>query len=77
MNTKVKGVRRIILSREGYHNRTRPCFKDIINNLKKSDPWKIQLTIANKLISSINNDKERVIHSKSDNMEIMINDEAN
>ena len=38
--------------------------------------WKIQLTIANKFISSIDNDEERVIHSKIDNIEIMINDEA-
>ena len=47
-----------------------------INNLKKSDTWKIQLTIANNFISSIDNDEECVIHSKSDNIEIMINDEA-
>ena len=38
--------------------------------------WKIQLTIANSFISSINNNEERVMHSKSDNIEIMINDEA-
>ena len=41
--------------------------KDIINNLKKSDTWKIQLTIANNFISSIANDEEHVMHSKSDN----------
>ena len=50
--------------------------KDIINNLKKPDTWKIQLTIANNFISSIDNDEERVMHSKSNNIEIMINDEA-
>ena len=50
--------------------------KDIINNPKKPDTWKIQLTIANNFISSIDNDEERVMHSKSNNMEIMINDEA-
>ena len=50
--------------------------KDITNNLKKSDAWKIQLTIAINFISSINNDEERVMHSKSDNIEIMMNDEA-
>ena len=48
----------------------------MINNLQKSDTWKIQLTIANNFISSIDNDEERAIHSKSDNIEIMINDEA-
>ena len=46
------------------------------NNLKKSNTWKIQLTIANSFISSIDNDEERVMHSKSDNMDIMINDET-
>ena len=34
------------------------------------------LTIANNFVSSTDNDEERVMHSKSDNIEIMINDEA-
>ena len=50
--------------------------KDITFNLKKSDKWKIQLTIANNFISSIDNDEEWVMYSKSDNIEIMINDET-
>ena len=37
---------------------------------------KIQLAIANNFLSSIDNDEERVIYSKSDNIEIMINDEV-
>ena len=37
----------------------------------------IQLTIANNFISSLDNNEERVMHSKSDNIEIIINDEAN
>ena len=37
---------------------------------------KIQLTIANNFISLIDNGEECVMHSKSDNIEIMINDEA-
>ena len=53
-----------------------PYLKNIINNLKKFDTWKIQLTIANNFISSLNNDEERVMHSKSNNIEIMINDET-
>ena len=57
-------------------NKIRPYLIDIINNLKKSDTWKIQLTIANNFISSIDNDEERLMHSKSDNIEIMINDKA-
>ena len=57
-----------------YLNQLRTYLKDIIINLKKSDTWKIQLTIANNFISSIDNDEERVMHSKSDNIEIMISD---
>ena len=45
-----------------------------LNNLKKSGTWNIQLTITINFISSI--DEERVMHSKSDSMEIMINDKA-
>ena len=48
----------------------------MIDNVKKSDTWKFQLIIANKFASSIDNDEERVMNSKSDNMEIMPNDEA-
>ena len=50
--------------------------KDIINNLKKYVQCKIQLTKSNKFISSIDNDEEHVIHSKGDNIEIMIDDKA-
>ena len=46
--------------------------KDIINNLKKSGTWKIQLTIANNIISSIDNFRERVMHLKSDNIVITL-----
>ena len=46
------------------------------NTLKKSDTWKIQLTIAANVISFIDNDEELVIYSKSNNIEIMMNDEA-
>ena len=37
---------------------------------------KIQLTIANNFISSIDNNEEHVMHSKSDGIKIMINYEA-
>ena len=41
---------------EEYLNKITLYLKDIINNLKKSVTWKIQLTIANNIISSIYND---------------------
>ena len=50
--------------------------KDIINNLKKYDRWRIQLTIAITFVSSKDNDEECVIHSKSDKTENMSNDKA-
>ena len=59
-----------------YLNKIRPYSKDIINNLKKSDQWKTLLAIGNNFISSINNEKELVMHSKSDNIKIIINDEV-
>ena len=49
---------------EEYLNKIRRYLKDIINNLKKSDTWKIQLRIANNFISSIDNDEERVMLTK-------------
>ena len=70
------GDRNKTLSVEEYLSKIRPYLKDIINNLKKSDTWKIQLTIANNFIFSIDNNEERVMHSKINNIEIMINDEA-
>ena len=45
-----------------------------MNNLRKCDLQKILLTKANNFISSIDNDEERVMHSKCDNIEIMAND---
>ena len=57
-------------------NKLSPYLQDIINNLKKSGTWKIQLTIVNNFIFSIDNDEGHGTHSKTDNMEI-INDEAN
>ena len=47
------------ISVEEHLNNIRPYLKGIIDNLKKSDTWKIQLTIANNCISSIGNDEEK------------------
>ena len=51
--------------------------KEIIINLQRSNTWKIQLTIASNFISSKDVDEERVIHSKSDNIEFMSYDNVN
>ena len=47
--------------------------KGIINSLKKPDTCKIQLTkTINFFSSEDDNDEERVMHLKKDNIEIMI-----
>ena len=61
---------------EEHLNKIRPYLKHIINNLKISDMWKIHLTIANNIVSSIDNGEERVIYLKRDNIEIINSDEA-
>ena len=44
---------------------------------EKSDIWKIQLTIAINFMFSKENDGERVMNSKNDSIENMINDKEN
>ena len=75
--------RKILISLKGFFCslslpswKNRPYLKNIKNNLRKCDLWKIQLTIAISFISSMDFDEECVMHSKIDNLEIMINDEA-
>ena len=47
-----------------------------MNDLRKSDTWKIQLTTAINLISSKDNDEECKMPSKSNDINIIINDKA-
>ena len=62
---------------EEYLHKIGQSLKGVIDNIKQSDTWKNQLTIAINFTSSKNDtDQEQVMHSKSDNIEIMINDEA-
>ena len=42
-------------------NKIRLYLTDIINNFKRSDTWKVQLTIAVNFASSKNNDEEHAI----------------
>ena len=61
-----------------YHlnNRIRRYLQDIISNLKKSDTWKIELTIDFNFNFPKDNDEGRVMHLKIDNMKIGVNDKA-
>ena len=54
----------------------KPYFKDI-RVLKKSESWKIQLTIAINFIYSKDANEWRLMHSKSGNIEIVICDKWN
>ena len=50
------------MSVEEYLDKVRQYLKDIINGLKKSDTWKIQLAITINFISSkADNDEEHVM----------------
>ena len=76
MNTKVTVIEKTPVVEE-YINKIRLYLKNIINNLQKSDTWKIQVTITiNFITSKHDNDKERVMHWKGDSIEITVNDEA-
>ena len=44
-------------------NEIRPCLRNLVNDLKQSDTWKIQLTIAINFISSKdNNEQNHIMH---------------
>ena len=73
---KINSDRNKTLSFEEFLNKIRQYLKDM-NSFKKLDTWKIQLAIAYNFASFIaDNTEDRSIHSKIDNIEIMINDEA-
>ena len=56
LNQKMK--KKIIIN-QTILEKIRPYLKDIINNLKKSDTWKIQVTITSNFMSSKDTDEER------------------
>ena len=65
------------LSVKEYLNESKSYLKDVITDLQKSSTWKIQLTIAVNFISSEDNDEEQVMHSRSDNIEVLPYDNVN
>ena len=62
------------MSVEEYLNEIKPYLKDILIDLQKSAPSKIQLTMAINFTSSKDSNEEQVIHLKSDNIEVMTYD---
>ena len=70
------GNKNKILSIKEHHDETKPHLKDVIKNLQKSYVWKIQLTIEIISVSSKDTDEERIMHLKSDSIELVIRDKA-
>ena len=76
LNAKVIVIEKKALSVKEYLIKIRWYLKDIINNFKKSDTWKIQLTVAISFISSKGNDEECVMYQKNGDIKVMIDDSA-
>ena len=55
----------------------RPDLHYIIDNLKKSGEWKIQLTMKPKFMLSTDSNEKRKMYSKSDSVKVMIGNDTN
>ena len=60
-----------------YLNIIRPYLRDIRDNHNAHSEWKIQLIMKVTFISSLDADELRIMHTKSDNIEIMNSIETN
>ena len=60
-----------------YFDIIRPYLRDMIDNHKARGEWKIQLTMRIIFVSFIDANETRVMHTKSDNIEIMSGIETN
>ena len=54
-----------------YFDIIRPYLKDMIDNYKARGEWKIQLSMRIIFVSFIDKNETQVMHTKSDNVEIM------
>ena len=73
-----KGDKDKILTISEYLDMIKPYLVNMINDHKNQDEWKIQLSVAINLISSKpDSDETRIMHTKSDNIEIMIGSDTN
>ena len=74
---KSNGDKNKTLSAEEYLNKIGLSLRDLLNDRKQSESWKIQVTMTINFISSKDyNDEDRVMHSRSDNIETLSIDEA-
>ena len=60
------------LSLEQYLHIIRSYLRDMIDNYKAHSEWKIQLVMKIISVSSLDVNEIRIMHTKSDNIEIMI-----
>ena len=65
-----------ILSIKEYLEIIKQYLSDIINDHKIHDEWKIQLTMEINFISSKDSNETRIMHTTSDNIEIMMGNET-
>ena len=65
------------LSLEYYLSIITPYLRDMIDNHKAHREWKIQLIMQINFISSLDTNEFRTMHTKSDNIEIMMGAETN
>ena len=61
---------------ELYLQKITPHLGNMIDKLKKLHKWTIQSTMKVKFVSSEDNDDKQPMHSKSNNTEIMIDNET-
>ena len=54
----------------------RPYLSNIINNHKTQGEWKVQLIMASNFMSSKDSDETHIMHTKSNNIKIMIGNET-
>ena len=54
----------------------KPYLSDMINDHKTQGEWKILLKMQIKIIYSIDSGETRIMHTKNDNIEIMIGSET-
>ena len=74
---EIKGNKDKILTTSEYLDMMRLCLSDIINDHKTQDKWKVHLTIAIIFLSSKeDSDETGTMRTKSYNIEIMMDREA-
>ena len=62
---------------DDYFNIIKPYLRDMVGNHKANGEWKIQLIMQINFFSSLDNNKFRIMHTKSNNIEIMNGTETN